>query len=84
MPKFIGDTKDWGHRVQKVLDEHQDLPRFLPRLLQRYIDDNLLYVVNISSNRDASKYETSIYDLSIMDYGGPVGRCTDLDAGWWN
>jgi hypothetical protein len=27
---------------------------------------------------------TQIYDLGIMDYGGPVGRCADLDAGWWN
>lgn len=84
IPKLISDTSDWARRTQAVLNEHAEPPRFLTRLLQRYIDDTMLYVVNLAPDRDSSKYETPIYDLSIMDYGGPLGRCADLDAGWWN
>ena len=83
MPKFTGDTKDWATEFRKCSMSTR-IHRDSSRLLQRYIDHNLLYVVNVSPDRDASKYETSINDLSIMDYGGPVGRCADLDAGWWN
>jgi hypothetical protein len=84
IPSFVSDTHDWANRVQNVLNEHAEPPRYLIRTLQRYIDDALLYAENISPDRPPSKYETQIYDLSIMDYGGPVGRCADLDAGWWN
>ncbi len=84
LPKFVRDTHDWADRVQEVLNDHAKPPRYLVRTLQRYIDDALLYAENISADRPPSKYETQIYDLSIMDYGGPVGRCADLDAGWWD
>ncbi|MGH3677807.1 MAG: hypothetical protein ACRDU5_19150, partial [Mycobacterium sp.] len=83
IPKFVSDTNDWAQRIQEVLNENANPPRYLTRVLQGYIDDTTMFLVTLAPDRDASKYETPIYDLSIMDYAGILGRCADLDAGWW-
>lgn len=83
IPRFVESMNDWAQRIQKVLNDHAEPPRYLTRVLQRYIDDTEIYVVTLAPDRDSSKYETPIYDLTIMDFSGLIGRCGDLDAGWW-
>ncbi|MGH3675795.1 MAG: hypothetical protein ACRDU5_08685 [Mycobacterium sp.] len=84
IPKFESDTNDWARRIQEVLNDNADPPRYLTRVLQRYIDDMTIYVVTLSPVRDSSTYETPIYDLTIMDFAGIMGRCLDVNAPWWN
>ena len=84
IPKFERDTNDWARRIQQVLNDNAEPPRYLTRVLQRYIDDMTIYVVTLSPVRDSSSYETPIYDLTIMDFSGIMGRCLDVDAPWWN
>ncbi len=48
IPKFKTDTLDWATRMQKLLNDHADPPRYLTRTLQKYIDGMLLYSENIT------------------------------------
>ena len=38
---------DWANRIQRLLNEHAEPPRYLTRTLQRYIDGMLLYSENM-------------------------------------
>jgi hypothetical protein len=83
-PKYIGDTYDWARRAQDVVNQHADPPRFLSRTFQRYVDDVLLYAEALAPDRDSSAYENQIYELSIQDLAGLIGRCSEVEAPWWN
>jgi hypothetical protein len=80
--QFVADTQSWADRVQKVLDQHKDPPRFLTRTLQRYIDDVRLYAVNIRPG-PATEFDTAAWNDSVVAYGGPVGVCPTLGVQWW-
>lgn len=84
IPSFVADMQDWATRTQGVLNDHADPNRHLTRILERYIDDSVVYAHNLAPDRDSSKYENPIYDLGVMDYAGVLGRCAALNAGWWN
>lgn len=84
IPKYIDETYDWAGRAQAILNQHSDPPRFLVRNFQRYIDDVLLYAEGLAPDRDSSAYETQIYELSIKDLAGLIGRCSEVNAPWWN
>jgi len=84
IPKFVSDTHDWAGRAQEVLNEHATPPRYLTRTLQRYIDDMLLFVENISPDRGPDPLDNPTWELSLIDLGGPLGRCGALGVGWWN
>jgi len=84
IPKFVENTQDWARRAQQVLNEHEEPRRHLTRVLERYIDDSVVYAHDLAPDRDSSKYENPIYDLGVMDYAGVLGRCAALRAGWWN
>jgi hypothetical protein len=84
IPAFVRQTYDWANRMQKLVNEHSDPPRFLTRNLQRYIDDVLLYAESLAPDRDSSSYENQIYEFGVMDLAGLIGRCAEVDAPWWN
>lgn len=83
IPKFITDTQNWAERTQEVLNQHSEPPRFLTRTVQRYVDDMLLFVGNISPDRDPDPADSQAWDLSIVDLRGARGRCRDLGVDWW-
>jgi hypothetical protein len=82
VPKFQSDVYDWQKRFIKLLNERTDQSSFLSRVIQRYVDDSVIYAEILAPDRDSSKYEIPAYDLGVVDYSGPLGRCWDLDAGW--
>ena len=84
IPKFERVTNEWAQRMQQVINDEASPPRYLTRVVQRYVDDMTTYVVSLSPDRDSSSYETPIYDLTIMDFSGIMGRCLDVGAPWWN
>ena len=45
--KFKAETLQWADRIQAVLDDHAEPPRYLTRTLQRYVDGLLLYSENL-------------------------------------
>ncbi|MDT5098811.1 MAG: hypothetical protein QOC76_2548 [Mycobacterium sp.] len=81
--KFVFDTRNWADRTQKVLNDHSSPPRYLTRTVQRYVDDMLLFVGNISADRDPESADSQAWDLSIVDLRGPRGRCRDVGVDWW-
>jgi len=83
IPRFKSDVDDWAQRMQQTINQHEEPPRYLTRIIQRYIDDMTIYVVTLSPEREASSYETPIYDLTIIDFSGIMGRCFDVGAPWW-
>ena len=84
IPKFVNDTYDWAGKMQVVLNEHSEPARYLTRNLQRYIDDSLLFAEGLAPDRDSSSYENQIYEFGLMDLAGLIGRCSEVDAPWWN
>jgi hypothetical protein len=84
IPKYVSDTYDWARRAQAILNDHSEPPRFLTRNFQRFIDDAILFAEALSPDRDSSAYENQIYEYSIKDLAGLVGRCSEVDAPWWN
>jgi hypothetical protein len=81
LPKFIGDTKDWVRRTQAVADQHPDANSFFRRILQRYIDDMSLYVINVQPG-PKQIYDSAAWADSLVAYGGPKSICRDLGISW--
>jgi hypothetical protein len=84
MPGFVDDTNGWARRAQDVLNDHADPPRYLTRVVQRYIDDMLLYVQNISPDRGPDPLDSPTWEQGVIDFAGAVGTCGGLGVGWWN
>ena len=51
IPNFKAETLEWANRIQTLLNEHAEPPRYLTRTLQRYIDGLLLYSENMYTDR---------------------------------
>ncbi|GFG54583.1 hypothetical protein MAGR_60240 [Mycolicibacterium agri] len=79
---FKAETADWANRIQKILNEHADPPRYLTRTLQRYIDGLLLYSENMYKERGPDPFDTTTYDSAIVAYGGPLGTCYKVGVRW--
>ena len=71
--------EDWAPRAQAVVNEHADPPRYLTRMLQRFIDDMLLYV-GLKTVSDEVGVNT--WKLSLTDYNGPASVCERLGEFW--
>jgi hypothetical protein len=82
IPKFKADTLDWANRIQDVLNDHSDPPRYLTRTVQKYIDGMLLYTENIYEDRQPDAFDKATWDSAIVAYGGPLGTCQKLGAMW--
>jgi len=82
IPKFKSDTLDWANRLQKVLNEHSDPPRYLTRTVQEYIDGMLLYTENIYEDRQPDVFDKATWDSANVAYGGPLATCQKLGAMW--
>lgn len=82
VPKFKAETVDWANRIQKLLNEHADPPRYLTRTLQQYIDGMLLYSENLRDDRAPDPYDSKAYEAAIVFVGGPLATCYKVGAGW--
>lgn len=80
--KFKADTLDWADRIQPVLNQHAEPPRYLTRTLQRYIDGLLLYSENMYKDRGPDPFDNTTYDSAIVAYGGPLGTCYKVGVRW--
>ena len=79
LPGYRRFTEEWAGRMQHILNDHADPPRYLTRTLQRFIDDMLLYV-ELDSLSDEVGVNT--WKLSLTDYSGPSRICRDLGLSW--
>jgi len=80
-PKYISDTLDWISRVQPIVDQHPDVDPYLRRSLQRFIDDQRLFVVDLRPGPLPS-HARALYTDSIGAYSGPLHLCHDLGIKW--
>lgn len=82
IPRFKAETLDWADRIQSILNEHADPPRYLTRTLQQYIDGMLLYSENMYPEKEPDAYDTTTYDSAAVAYGGPLGTCNKVGIRW--
>jgi hypothetical protein len=82
IPEFKKHTLDWAARMQRLLDEHAEPPRYLTRTLQQYLDSSLLYSENIYPDRPPDSYDSAVWDSAAVAYGGPLGTCYKLGIKW--
>lgn len=82
IPEFKNHTLDWATRMQKLINEHADPPRYLTRTLQAYVDSSLLYSENIYPDRPPDSYDGAVWDSAAVAYGGPLGTCYKLGIKW--
>jgi hypothetical protein len=82
IPEFKKHTLDWASRMQKLLDEHAEPPRYLTRTLQAYVDGSLLYSENIYPDRPPDSYDGAVWDSAAVAYGGPLTTCYKLGIKW--
>lgn len=82
IPEFKKHTLDWASRMQKLIDDHADPPRYLTRTLQKYVDGSLLYSENIYPDRPPDSYDGAVWDSAAVAYGGPLGTCYKLGIKW--
>jgi hypothetical protein len=80
--KFKAETLDWANRIEKVLEEHAEPPRYLTRTLQEYIDHLLLYSENMYKERGPDPFDNTTYDSAIVALGGPLGTCYKVGVKW--
>jgi hypothetical protein len=83
IPAFVNGTYEWARKAQDVLNQHSDPPRFLTTIYQRYIHDTLLFAEQLAPDRDASAYENQLYEQTLKDLAGLIGRCSEVDVRWW-
>ena len=81
-PDYKAGVEDWARRIQTTLADHAQPDRYLTRTLQRYIDDKLLYAQNIYPGKPADPFDEDTWNLGVVDYGGALGRCQQLDIHW--
>ncbi|WP_206428707.1 hypothetical protein [Mycolicibacterium stellerae] len=82
IPGYKAETLDWANRIQPLLNQHADPPRYLTRTLQRYIDGMLLYSENMYPERGPDSFDNTTYESAIVDYGGPLGTCYKVGIRW--
>lgn len=81
IPGYRAFVEDWASRLQPILNQHNDPPRYLTRTLQSYIDDKLLYVELVQPGH-VDSYDNDTWNQSGIDYGGPLGTCSKLGINW--
>lgn len=82
IPQYKADTLAWAKRIQPLLNQHADPPRYLTRTLQRYIDGMLLYGENMYRERGPDSFDDTTYESAIVAYGGPLGTCFKVGIRW--
>jgi hypothetical protein len=82
IPRYKADTLEWARRIEPLLNEHAEPPRYLTRTLQRYIDGMLLYSENMYAERGPDSFDNTTYESAIVDYGGPLGACYKVGVKW--
>jgi hypothetical protein len=82
IPQYKSATADWADRIQPVLNQHADPPRYLTRTLQQYIDAVLLYSENLYADRGPDPFDKSTYDSAVVALGGPLATCYKVGVRW--
>jgi len=82
IPDYKAATAEWAERIQNVLNEHAEPPRYLTRTLQQYIDGMLLYSENLYKERGPDAFDKTTYDSAIVALGGPLGACYKVGVRW--
>jgi hypothetical protein len=82
IPPFRSETLEWAGRIQTILNEHGDPPRYLTRTLQQYIDGMLLYSENLHEDRAPDPYDNTAYEAAIIAVGGPLATCYKVGVKW--
>ena len=77
IPSFASDTDNWAQRAQDVLDAHSAPPRYLTRMLQRFVDDRRAYAASLRPG-PATDADGAAWNDSLVAAGGPYELCGDL------
>jgi hypothetical protein len=81
IPQFQTAIRDWADRAQKAFDENAGPPRYLTRMVQRYIDDVREYAASIRPG-PATDADAAALDDSVVALGGAVEVCPAVGVQW--
>jgi hypothetical protein len=79
--KFAQDVNDWVGRIQPILDRNLNVDPFLHRSLQRYVDDQRLWVADIAPG-PLTAAARALYADGTGAYAGPLHLCEGLGIRW--
>jgi hypothetical protein len=82
VPKYKVESVKWAERIQTLLNQHADPPRYLTRTLQQYIDGVLLYSENLYEDRGTDPFDKVTYDSAVVALGGPLATCYKVGVRW--
>ena len=82
IPSFASDTNNWAQRAQDVLDAHSAPPRYLTRMLQRFVDDRRAYAASLQPG-PATDADGAAWNDSLVAASGPYQVCGDLGVPLW-
>ena len=82
IPAFVADKNNWAERAQSVLDAHALPPRYLSRMLQRFVDDRRAYAASIQPG-PATDADGAAWNDSLVAASGPYQVCGDLGIPLW-
>lgn len=81
IPGFQAEIEDWAKRIQPVLDETANPPRYLTRTLQTEVDFKRLYAANIRPGPELPT-DVETWNIAAIAYGGPWETCHALGVTW--
>lgn len=81
IPDYRKKVDDWVKRIQPVLDQHADPPRYLTRTTQEFIDRTHSYADNIEPG-EATDPDIAAWNDRAVAYGGPFSVCHGLGVTW--
>jgi hypothetical protein len=82
IPRYKSESAEWANRVQAILNDEADPPRYLTRTLQQYIDGVLLYSENLYPDRGTDAFDEVTYDSAVVALGGPLATCYKVGVRW--
>jgi hypothetical protein len=81
-PRYRSESAEWANRVQAILNDHADPPRYSTRTLQQYLDGVLLYSEKLHNDRGPDPFDRITYDSAVVALGGPLATCDRVGVRW--
>ena len=81
IPDYKTKVDAWVERIQPVLDQHANPPRYLTRMTQMFIDFTHSYADNIRPG-PVKDVDTAAWNNRVVALGGPFELCKKYGVTW--
>jgi hypothetical protein len=81
IPAYRAKVDAWVDRIQPVLDQHANPPRYLTRMTQMFVDFTHSYAENIRPG-PVKDVDTAAWNNRVVALGGPFELCKKYGVTW--